>query len=117
MSPKRKVKVSLSMVAVVSLIMLPFLLGFVGNSATRVEREHGLRLPPSASRFVCRGDAWIPVLDRVAASTFQIAGSDLTSFTNQLKMHTPDGYGRPPSPHSSPTNIASYYCSSPTGDF
>src|SRR5436305_3356996 len=38
--------------------------GCIGNSSLRIRREHGLVLPPSASRFVCKGDAWKMVLDR-----------------------------------------------------
>ena len=116
--------------AVVCMVTCPFVFGYFGNTFRRVNREHGLRIPSSASHLVCRGDAWIPVLDRTAVTTFQIARADLSAFTNQLRVRPPDDFyfgfrstnydGQRhlfPSPHYSVTNIATYYCDSPTGDF
>src|SRR5687768_3593808 len=54
------------------------------QSASRVEREHGLKLPPSATGFVCRGDAWIGFLDRGASSTFDVNVDELPAFLAQL---------------------------------
>jgi hypothetical protein len=63
-----------------------FLLGYVGSSAKRIQREHGLRLPSSARNFVCRGDAWMHnFMDSGAASAFEMAPSDLPSLVSQLK--------------------------------
>ncbi len=72
----------------------------------------------------------MPLLDRSAVSTFRIARADLAALTNQLRVRPPDnvlyfGFGSTnydshylaPSPHYSKTNIATYYCDSPTGDF
>lgn len=60
--------------------------GYIGSSATRIEREHGLRLPSSAKSFVCRGDAWMHVFnDSDAASTFVMDSDDLAQFTSQLQ--------------------------------
>lgn len=115
---------------VVCMVGCLFVLGHNGNSFSRLKREHGLRIPTSASHLECRGNAWISVLDRVAVSTFQIARADLPAFTNQLRVRPPDalyfGFRSTnydgqrylfPSPHYSVTNIATYYCDSPTGDF
>src|SRR5262249_27668821 len=87
-----------------------------GDTAIRVRREHGLQLPASARHFDCRGDAWLPILDRAAIATFEIARADLASLTNQLKMHKPDSYGELLKDRH-PKSIATYYCDSATGDF
>lgn len=105
------------LLCVVCITGLLFLFGYVGNSATRIKREHGLLLPASASQFVCRGDAWISFLDREAISEFLISRYDLTQFTNQLKIRTSDALAKVFASDNSATNIATYYCNSPTGDF
>ncbi len=70
-----------------------FLLGYVGSSAVRVSREHGLKIPPSARSFVCGGDAWKHrFIDSGAASAFEITSSDLPRFLSQLSIReTHDG--------------------------
>jgi hypothetical protein len=66
---------------------LLFLSGYVGNSAARVRREHGLELPHSARAFVCRGDAWMHLfMDSGAASAFEMDARDLPSFVAQFKI-------------------------------
>ena len=59
----------------------------VRDPRSRIEQEHGLRLPASASSFECRGDAARGSLDRGAASSFTIASGDLATFISQLKIH------------------------------
>ena len=54
---------------------------------SRIEHDHGLHLPASASLFEIRGDAAKGFLDRGAASSFTIASNDLAAFTSQLKIH------------------------------
>jgi hypothetical protein len=53
----------------------------------RIEHEHGIRLPASASSFECRGDASRGFLDRGASSSFIIASNDLGGFVSELKVH------------------------------
>jgi len=115
---KSKLKLKLFAVALVvaSMVSLLFVFGYVGNSVTRVIREHGLRIPQSASHFVCGGDTWLPVLDRVAVSTFEIASADLGSFTNQLKVKAPDSLSAAFT-SADEGCFATFYCDSPTGDF
>jgi hypothetical protein len=115
MTSQRKLKFVAVVLAVACVVSCLFVFGYVGNSVARVNREHGLHLPSSASHFVCRGDAWIPVLDRAAVSTFEMARADLGAFTNQLKVRKPDTIS---SAFASDDGcFATYYCDSPTGDF
>src|SRR5262245_60846028 len=108
--------------------------GCWGNSARRIEREHGLMLPASATQFVCRGDAWKHIfIDSGAASAFEMASDDLPKFLAQLKIKkTHTGTFRPDySDNIYPANpqyqihqswmdgipLDTYQCGSPTGDF
>jgi hypothetical protein len=115
-----KSKLTLKLVGVTAVVVCTvtfvFAFGYVGNSKVRVIREHGLRVPSSASHFVCKGGAWFPFLDRVADSTFEMGLSELGSFTNQLRLKTPDAIS---AAFASPDDgrLATYYCESPTGDF
>ena len=54
------------------------------QNAERVQREHGVVLPSSASSFQCAGDAWKGYLDRGASSIFLMSVSDLSQFKSQL---------------------------------
>lgn len=69
-------------------IGLLFWSGYFGNSATRIEREHGLKLPSSAHNFVCRGDAWMHhFVDSGASSAFEMSARDIPAFVSQLNVH------------------------------
>jgi hypothetical protein len=115
MNSKLRFKLIVVTLAVAGIASFLFVFGYVGNSVARVSREHGLRVPPSASHFVCKGDAWIPILDRAAVSTFEMARADLASFTNQLRIRKPDAISTAYA--SDDGCFATYYCDSPTGDF
>jgi hypothetical protein len=82
------------------------------QSAARVEREHGVRLPPSARAFVCRGDAWTGFLDRGAFSSFEVDAADLPQFLAQLRPHGSGIYFG----FTDETGAVRYDCHSPTGD-
>ena len=125
--PFRKISVFAAVCAFI--ISLSILSGFFGASAGRVRREHGLQLPPSASHFICGGDAWISIMDRGAASAFEMAQTDLTNFISQFKIRnsTNGVYSRGIFPgnsqyqirvpwRTSATGLATYNCQSPTGD-
>ena len=72
-----------------SVLGLLFIFGYMGDSAARVRREHGLTLPASARGFVCRGDAWMHLFSDSGAAS---AASDLPGFLLQLKiLETNDG--------------------------
>jgi len=116
MKSKRTFRLVAAVLAAACMVGSLFAFGYVGNSVTRVKREHGLRIPPSASHFVCRGDAWFPFLDRAAVSTFDIAHADLGSFTNQFRVKTPDSLSAAFT-SAAEGCFATYYCDSPTGDF
>jgi hypothetical protein len=106
--------------------------GCIGNSSLRIRREHGLVLPPSASRFVCKGDAWKMVLDRGAASAFEMASNDLSGFLARLTIkESHHGDYRPQYSNSifpgnpqyqvrtswmSGSPLETYRCKSPVGD-
>jgi hypothetical protein len=102
--------------------------GCIGSSASRITREHGLALPTSASHFVCKGDAWIMVMDRGAASAFEMASNDVPRFLAQLKIkeaHNGD-YSKSVFPGNpqyqvrtrwmSGSPLETYHCASPVGD-
>lgn len=75
-----------AILALVSVLGALFVFGYVGDSATRIQREHGLHLPSSAHNFVCRGEAWMHAfMDSGAASAFEMASSDVPSLVSQLK--------------------------------
>ena len=116
MKSKSTFKLIAVILAAVCAIILLFVFGYVGDSVTRVKREHGVQIPPSASHFVCRGDAWIPFLDRVAVSTFEMARTDVGSFTNQFRVKTSDALSAAFASDDE-GSFATYYCDSPTGDF
>ncbi len=52
----------------------------------RAEGEHGIRLPVSAMKIQCRGDAWHGFLDRNAFTIFEMDRSDLPTFVGSLKV-------------------------------
>ncbi len=125
---KRHRKLLALMAICVVLISLPYALGYLGDSATRVRREHGLELPASASHFICGGDAW-SVLDRGAASAFEISRADLPKFMAQLAIResvreVPNSIFPGNSQYqiripwrASAIGMNTYLCASPTGDF
>jgi hypothetical protein len=118
MKLKSKVKIAAVVLILICTGGLLYIFGYVGNSMTRVNREHGLRIPRSASHFVCSGDAWFPFLDRVAISTFEMARADLASFTNQFRIKTADSLSTALARNAMDEgSVAAYYCHSPTGDF
>jgi hypothetical protein len=132
--PKRKLSTMLAVSSAVAIVAIfAFLEGCVGGSARRITREHGLVLPASASHFVCKGDAWIMIMDRGAASAFEMASNDVPRFLAQLKIKdTHHGDHRPEYSNSifpgnpqyqvrtswmSGSPLETYHCASPVGDF
>jgi hypothetical protein len=123
MNNRRVIK--LAAVAVIALLAVAFA---VTRSArdprSRIEHEHGLRLPASASAFECRGDAARGFLDRGAASAFTIASNDLAGFLAQLTVRTGLQTFIPGNSqyqlHASwrrGSPLATYGCASPVGDW
>ena len=120
---------TIAIVAVFSVALTTlFLLRVFGDSASRIRREHGLNLPTSASAIECRGDAWLRIIsDCGAASSFEVASSDVPSFLAQLRVRsTSTGVStsifpsnpeyRVHRPWMSGIPAATYHCNSPTGD-
>lgn len=60
----------------------------IGNSRFRTEWDHGVKLPPSARNFQCRGDAYRLVLDRWAISIFEIDTADAPAFFAQFQSES-----------------------------
>ena len=112
------------MIAVAVVVGIAFAFSPIRDPRSRLEHEHGLRLPASANSIECRGDAARGFLDRGAASAFVMDANDLAAFISQLKvrlggvsfipanseyqLHTPWRQGTP---------AAVYTCASPTGDW
>jgi hypothetical protein len=127
---RKHIIIGLVAMTAITVFVLPFAAGFLGHSAMRIRREHGLRLPASASHFECRGDAWLTIIDRGAASTFEMSRTDLGSFTSQLSIRSStigstdavasifpgNSQYRVSAPWRIGTPIATYDCQSPTGD-
>lgn len=94
------------------------------DSRSRVEHEHGLHLPASASAFECRGDAARGFLDRGAASAFVMSTNDLPLFVSQLKVHPGHATFIPSNsqyhlhvPWRKLRPTTTYSCNSPVGDW
>ena len=85
---RKFILLALAMVVLSSSVFgILFLFGYVGNSAARVRREHGLNVPSSARGFICRGDAWMHLFsDSGAASAFEMAARDMPGFISQLRI-------------------------------
>ena len=56
------------------------------NLRARLERIHGIHLPPSATNIQSHGDAWHGFLDRGEATLFEMSSSDLAGFVSGLKI-------------------------------
>jgi hypothetical protein len=95
------------------------------QSARRIEREHGIRLPKSATAFQCAGTAWHGILDREAISTFEIDAMDLPVLTKQLRERAVPGPQveidyhrfRGPWDQRGAAPLLSMHCDSTTGDW
>ena len=87
MNNPRVIKFAAVVVALLAVAFVFTRLGF-RDPRTRIEHEHGLRLPASASAFECRGDASRGFLDRGAASAFTVATNELAGFLAQLTVRT-----------------------------
>ena len=118
-------------ISTIGLIGVSILLAAIGclgfrhlDPQTRLEHEHGLHLPASATSIECRGDAWIGFLDRGASSSFVIAANELETFVSQLKIE-PRGHSFIPSNWQYQLHaawrkgvpISTYACDSPVGDW
>lgn len=60
----------------------------IGNSRFRTEWDHGVKLPPSARNFQCRGDAWRCFLDRDAVAVFEVESNEAKSFLATLNIES-----------------------------
>ncbi len=115
---------TLAAAAGVAFLVIAFAFAFKADPRSRIQHEHGLRLPASASSFECRGDAARGFLDRGAASAFTIATNDVARFLSQLTVRTglqtfipgnSQYHLRAAWRHGAPA--ATYSCASSTGDW
>jgi hypothetical protein len=123
MNNQRVIKIAAVVVALLA-ITFAFNRSVFRDSRSRIEHEHGLRLPASASAFECRGDAGRGFLDKGAASAFTVATNELAGFLAQLTVRTGLPTFIPGNPQyqlhaiwrrGSP--LATYSCSSTVGDW
>ena len=62
------------------------LTGFIGSSRARVERDHSVRLPQSASNFNCFGFISLSWLwDSGESATFSVSSTDLEGIFSQFR--------------------------------
>ena len=126
--PFKPLRAVLMLVVCAAAIYLPGLCIYraTAQSRGRIEREHGIRLPPSASAFQCAGDAWTGFLDRGASSIFETDRASVPEFVAQLHVHpashtfvpgNPQYHQlkKPWQPGATPTAV--YSCDSPNGDW
>ena len=113
------------MIGTVVLLVAVAWLGFgIPDPRARLEHEHGLHLPSSATSIECGGDAWIGFLDRGASSAFVMNPKELGGFMSQLKIQ-PGGHSFIPGNRQYQLHAAwrkgvptsSYACDSPVGDW
>jgi hypothetical protein len=124
MRTRRIIKVAVIVVAALLVVAFAFTRSSFRDPRTRIEHEHGLHLPASASSFECRGDAARGFLDRGAASSFTIASNDVAVFISQLKIHPGLTTFIPGNSQyqlhavwRTGTPTATYSCDSPVGDW
>ena len=86
MDTRRIIRVAVFSLAPLLVVAFAVLRSSFGDSRSRIEKEHGLQLPSSASSFECRGDAARRFLDRGASSAFVIASNELVRFISQLRV-------------------------------
>jgi hypothetical protein len=90
--------------------------------------EHGMRLPPSARHFQCRGDALTSFTDRAAITWFEISAPDLAPFLARLtpnpnappfgpSLGNPEYSGHRQTWVGTATLNRVVHCTSPVGDF
>ena len=84
----RRIIIFAAVVVVLLAIAFVFTRPGFRDPRSRIEHEHGLHLPASASAFECRGDASRGFLDRGAASAFIVATNELAGFLVQLTVRT-----------------------------
>jgi hypothetical protein len=65
-----------------------------GNSRERAEYEHGVALPPSASKIQCRGDGWLrvtPISGGFVTTMFEMNPADAAAFLAPLHIRSRNG--------------------------
>ena len=65
-----------------------------GDSRERAEHEHGIALPPSASKIQCRGDGWLrvtPISGGFVTTMFEMDSADTSGFLAPLHIRSRNG--------------------------
>lgn len=65
-----------------------------GDSRERAEYEHGIALPPSASKIQCRGDGWLrvtPLSGGFVTTMFEMNPADTSAFLAPLHIRSRNG--------------------------
>jgi hypothetical protein len=89
----------LSLVATILCVMAILPLGkyiarSTGDSRERAENEHGIALPPSASKIQCRGDGWLrvtPISGGFVTTMFEMDPADVSAFLAPLHIRSRSG--------------------------
>jgi hypothetical protein len=89
----------LSLVATLLCVMAVFSLGkyivrSTGNSRERAEDEHGIVLPPSASKIQCRGDGWLrktPISGGFVTTMFEMNPAETSALLSPLHIRSRNG--------------------------
>ena len=65
-----------------------------GDSRERAEFEHGIALPPSASKSQCRGDGWLrvnPLSGGFVTTMFEMDPAETSAFLAPLRIRSRSG--------------------------
>ena len=65
-----------------------------GDSRERAEHEHGIALPPSASKIQCRGDGWLrvtPISGGFVTTMFEMNPAEMFTFLAPLRIRSRNG--------------------------
>ena len=76
---------------VIGIVILCFENLYLKNARYRAEHEHGIKLPVSAKKIQCRGNAWFGLFDRGATTIFEMNSEELDSFLKQITINSRNG--------------------------
>lgn len=86
--------VSTTLCVVVAWYLGKYVARSTGDSRERAENEHGIVLPPSASKIQCRGDGWLretPISGGFVTTMFEMNPAETSAFLAPLHIRSRTG--------------------------